>query len=72
MISVGQEYTDDCSAGSTNPELIDKLQETLPQQLHNFGLCVNEEKTERFTFKHNKDDTWKIQYYYRVKIRYRM
>ena len=44
MFSVGQEYADDCSAGSTNPELIDKFHETVPQQLQDFWLCVNEEK----------------------------
>ena len=60
MFSVGQEYADDCSAGSTNPELIGKFQETVPQQLHNFWLCVNEEQTERFTIKKNNGDgTWK-------------
>ena len=57
--SLGQEYADDCSAGSTNPELITRFEETVPQQLKDHGLSVNEEKTEKFSVKHNGEDTWK-------------
>ena len=57
--SIGQEYADDCSIGSTNLELIEQFNNTVPQQLEQFSLCVNKEKTERFSIKHNGDQSWK-------------
>ena len=59
VFSVGQEYADDCSAGSTNPDLITDFEDTVPAQLHEYGLGVNSEKTEKFSIKHDGDDTWK-------------
>ena len=57
--SIGQEYADDCSVGSTSKELIEKFNETVPYQLENFSLCVNKDKTERFSIKHDGDEDWK-------------
>ena len=57
--SVGQEYADDCSAGSTNSKLIDELEEQLPRDLADSGLGVNRDKTERFSISQNCDATWK-------------
>ena len=59
VFSIGQEYADDCSAGSTNPHLIDAFESTVPNQLKEHGLGVNAEKTEKFSIKHNGDETWK-------------
>ena len=59
VFSIGQEYADDCSAGSTNPHLIDAFESSVPSQLKEHGLGVNAEKTEKFSIKHNGDETWK-------------
>ena len=44
--SIGQEYADDCSIGSTNIELIETFERTVPGQLEQFSLLVNRDKTE--------------------------
>ena len=31
----------------------------MPQQLEQFSLCVNKDKTERFSIKHKGDESWK-------------
>ena len=57
--SIGQEYADDCSTGSTNPHLIDAFESPVSSQLNEHGLGVNAEKTQKFSIKHNGDETWK-------------
>ena len=57
--SIGQEYADDCSAGSTNTDLIDELEQKVPLHLKEHGLTENEEKREKFSISHDSDDTWK-------------
>ena len=52
--SMGREYVDDCSFGSTNGTLIDKINETVPEQLNEHNLGVNSEKTERTLAKHGE------------------
>ena len=59
VFSISQEYADDCSAGSTDSNLIDKFEEQVPVHLENSNFDVNKEKTERFTVSHNGDETWK-------------
>ena len=64
MLSVGHEYADDCSARSTNHELTDEFERTVPQQLKDSGLCVYEE-TIRDVSTLNKTETTheEVQYY---------
>ena len=57
--SVGQEYADDCSFGSTNNELIDEIDETVPEQLEEHNLFVNLDKTERTVAKRGASEDWK-------------
>ena len=57
--SIGQEYADDCSAGSTNADLIKELELKIPLHLKDHGLTENEDKREKFSISHNGDNTWK-------------
>ena len=59
VFSIGQEYADDCSAGSTDSNLIDKFQEQVPVHLEQSNFDVNKEKTERFSISHSGDENWK-------------
>ena len=59
VFSIGQEYADDCSAGSTDSKLIDDFEAQVPVHLENSNFDVNKEKTERFSISHNGDETWK-------------
>ena len=59
IFSIGQEYADDCSAGSTSSKLIDEFEEQVPIHLSNSNFDVNREKTERFSISHNGDEKWK-------------
>ena len=57
--SIGQEYADDCSAGSTNADLINELELKVPLHLKEYGLTENEDKREKFSISHNGNNTWK-------------
>ena len=57
--SIGQEYADDCSAGSTNPDLIRDFEQYVPTHLKEHNLTENSDKREKFSISHNGDNTWK-------------
>ena len=59
IFSIGQEYADDCSAGSTNSDLIREFEATVPNDLSKSNFDVNTDKTEKFSISHNGDETWK-------------
>ena len=56
--SIGQEYADDCSVGSTDKKLIQAFENQVPGQLENFSLLVNRDKTEKLSIKHKGAETW--------------
>ena len=59
IFSIAQEYADDCSVGSTETNLIDSFEETVPDQLAEHNLGVNRDKTQRFSVKRGGDPKWK-------------
>jgi hypothetical protein len=57
--SIGQEYADDCSFGSTNNNLINEIESTVPGDLSEFNLCVNCDKTEKAVAGQGDSTEWK-------------
>ena len=53
------EYADDMSHISSDMRNIEYAKKTLPSKLSSWDLIMNKEKTEEFTIKKNREETWK-------------
>ena len=58
-INLNMEYADDMSHISSDMRNIEYAKKTLPSKLSSWDLIMNEEKTEEFTIKRNREETWK-------------
>ena len=58
-INLNMEYADDMSHISSDMRNIEYAKKMLPSKLISWDLIMNEEKTEEFTIKRNKEEKWK-------------
>ena len=58
-INLNMEYADDMSHILSDIRNIEYAKKTLPSKLSSWDLIMNEEKTEEFTIKRNKEEKWK-------------
>lgn len=59
LFSLDQQYADDISYASTNSEILNNIERTVPKVLESRNLFVNESKTEKYTVSRNSNDDWK-------------
>ena len=59
-INLNMECADDMSHISSDMRNIEYAKKMLLSKLNSWGLITNEEKTEEFTIKRNREETWKI------------
>ena len=59
LININQEYADDISIISSNPNIIAYNEMTLPTKLSLRNLTINDTKTEKYEIKRNGKEDWK-------------
>ena len=58
-INLNTKYADDMSHILTDMKNIEYAKKMLPSRLSSWDLIMNEEKTEEFIIKRNREETWK-------------
>ena len=58
-LNIDQQYADDIGYVSTNQGVIVSTEENVPKKLKKRNLCVNTEKTEKYSISRNGNEKWK-------------
>ena len=58
-IDINQEYADDISEITSDPNIVKHIKQTLPPKLKARNLNINEDKTEEYKIERKGDDSWK-------------